>query len=242
MKLNGENARSVRSLLAAVVCCVVLWLTLDAVSTVVVGFEAPISEGGTWMNGGKDGLDWADVHRIQGRASGTQSEFGPRYADSAALLKGSWGPNQTVEATVHTRHQSAAIIEEVELRLRSTISAHFSTGYEVTFRCLRGSGSYTGIARWNGALGDFTSLAFSSGSRYGIKEGDAIRAMVVGNRISGFINGIEVVHASDAIYASGAPGMGFYLEGGTAELQADFGFWSLRATDGKRIYSTRFGF
>ena len=55
------------------------------------------------------------------------------YDDSTAVLSGTWGPNQTVQATVAVTSASSAssVFEEVELRLRTTITANSITGYEV---------------------------------------------------------------------------------------------------------------
>ena len=63
--------------------------------------ENPISEGGHWINGLTNGIDWADVATTPGRAFGTQTGIGPNFADSTALLTGSWGPTQTVQAVVY---------------------------------------------------------------------------------------------------------------------------------------------
>src|SRR5262245_13499174 len=66
--------------------------------------ENPISEGGKWVNGKKDAFDWTDVRTIPGFAFGT--EIGgnrpelEKYDDSTSLLMGTWGPNQTAQATV----------------------------------------------------------------------------------------------------------------------------------------------
>src|SRR2546427_751312 len=66
--------------------------------------ENPISEGGRWLNGRTDGLDWTDVRTTPGFAFGTEiggSTPAPqRYDDSTALLQGTWGPNPTAQATV----------------------------------------------------------------------------------------------------------------------------------------------
>ena len=48
--------------------------------------EAPISEGGRWINGGKDGLDWFDVITKNGVAYGAAAgarSGGPRRPGSA---------------------------------------------------------------------------------------------------------------------------------------------------------------
>ncbi|MGD0579825.1 MAG: hypothetical protein ABSC08_12950, partial [Bryobacteraceae bacterium] len=110
--------------------------------------ENPLSEGGKWSNGLKDGLDWTDVRATPGFAFGTEiggARPAPRkYDDSTALLKGTWGPNQTVQATVHLVNpdQDGKVYEEVELRLRSSLSAHSCTGYEVMFRCSKTPQAY----------------------------------------------------------------------------------------------------
>src|ERR1700733_9998746 len=61
--------------------------------------ENPISEGGKWINGTTVGLDWNNVYTSGGFAGGV-GPSSTTYADPAAILAGSWGPNQTVQATV----------------------------------------------------------------------------------------------------------------------------------------------
>src|SRR5664279_4808687 len=58
--------------------------------------QDPLSEGGKWINGGKDGLDWFNVITKNGVAYGavTQGE----YTDPTALLAGTWVKNQKVKA------------------------------------------------------------------------------------------------------------------------------------------------
>ncbi len=189
--------------------------------------ENPISEGGRWINGGAVGLDWTDIQTISGRAVGTASTVA--YSDPTAVLAGTWGSDQTVEATVYSRNQTAGYYQEVELRLRSTVAAHSITGYEVLFRCLKTGAAYAQIVRWNGPLADFTYLAKRSGALYGVADGDVVKATITGNVIRGYINGVEVVTATDSTYRGGSPGMGFnYGVGGT---YADFGFTRLSAKD-----------
>src|SRR5271157_2606883 len=68
--------------------------------------ENPISEGGIWLNGQTDGLDWTDVRTTPGFAFGTEMGGNrpdpQKYDDSTAVLKGTWGPNQTAQATVRS--------------------------------------------------------------------------------------------------------------------------------------------
>ena len=102
---------------------------------------------------------------------------------------------------------------------RTTIS-----GYEIFFRCLTGEKGYAEIVRWNGAVGDWTSLQRREGPEYGVKDGDVIEATIEGNVIKGFINGEEKITVTDDTWASGAPGVGFNF--GVGDTYADHGFSS----------------
>ncbi|MGO8790183.1 MAG: hypothetical protein ACLQVL_22760 [Terriglobia bacterium] len=198
--------------------------------------ENPISEGGKWINGQTNGLDWANVRTIPGLAFGMEiggSRPEPqKYDDSTALLTGAWGPNQTVQATVHSVNQNPSenVWEEVELRLRSSLSPHNATGYEVMFRCSKSAKAYCNIARWDGALGKFTYVKNSGGSQYGVANGDVIKATMIGNVITVYINGVQMVQATDNAFKSGNPGMGFFIDGTTGENR-NYGFSNFMATD-----------
>ena len=189
--------------------------------------ENPISEGGHWINGLTNGLDWADVATTPGRAFGTQTGIGLNYADSTALLTGSWGPTQTVQAVVYISSVDSTTFEEVELRLRSSLSAHSCTGYEVIFS-VKPDNPYCQIVRWNGPLGDFTLLDARS---VGVVDGDVVKATAVGSTITCYINNTAIFSVNDTTYPSGNPGMGFYLQDGLGP-PSNYGFSSYTASDG----------
>jgi hypothetical protein len=191
--------------------------------------ESPISERGNWINGKSMGLDWADVATAPGRAYGLESGSNG-YDDPVALLTGSWGPDQTVQATVYTANQNDTISEEVELRLRSSLSAHSATGYEINFRCSKTKDAYSEIVRWNGPLGSFTYLQQLKGAQYGVADGDIVKATIVGNVITTYINGVQVGRATDGSYATGQPGIGFFLKGPSG-VNRDYGFTRFMASD-----------
>jgi hypothetical protein len=206
--------------------------------------EDPISEGGAWMNGRKDGIDWADVQTKDGKAYGnvTRMDVSERrveqgnletetpeiavpegdYDDPTALIGGRWGKNQHAKAKVFSRNPTAEYFQEVEIRLRSTITPHRCTGYEVFWRCLKTDEGYAEIVRWNGRIADFTSLKKLFGPQYGVKDGDLVEATVVGDVLKGFINGEEVISAIDDTYDSGSPGIGFNF--GVGDTNVDHGF------------------
>ena len=103
--------------------------------------ENPITEGGKWLNGKKDGIDWADVITKGGEAYGSvtrmavtekrseQATLGAGlaegslpegdYDDPTAVLTGDWGRNQHVKARVFSRKPTNEYFQEVEIRLRS---------------------------------------------------------------------------------------------------------------------------
>ncbi len=206
--------------------------------------EDPISEGRMWINGKAQGIDWADVVTEQGRAHGGRVKEGAKerrteqgnleggeaaapegdYDDPTAVLTGSWGPNQYVRATVFSRNQTSDLFQEVEIRLRSAISAHSCTGYEVFWRCLKTDEGYAEIVRWNGPIMGFTSLARAQGAEYGVKDGDVVEATIVGNQITSYINGVEVLSATDDVFGNGSPGIGFNF--GCGDSYVDHGFAS----------------
>lgn len=183
--------------------------------------ENPVSEGGAWLNGAKDGLDWGDVSITPGK---THPHPGPaRYADATALLAGAWGPDQSAEGRVWTGDPHN--YPEVELRLRSRLSPHVCSGYEITFSLT--PNAYLIIVRWNGPLADYTYLANLNGSQYQAKAGDLVRATIAGHVITAYKNGVKMAEVTDTVYASGNPGMGF-----NEQKNGDYGYTSFAASDG----------
>jgi|SRR5271157_1887389 hypothetical protein len=183
--------------------------------------ESPISENGNWINGATTGIDWGDISTTPGE---THPHPGPaRYADATALLTGTWGPDQSAQATVYINN--AYNFPEVEFRLRSTLSPHVCNGYEITFSIA--PNSYLLIVRWNGPLGNYTVLSNPSGSQYQAKAGDVVKATIVGNVITAYKNGVQMGQAADSTYTSGNPGMGF-----NEQVNGDYGYTNFTVTDG----------
>jgi hypothetical protein len=204
--------------------------------------EDPISEGGAWLNGRTDGVDWIDCITRNGVCFGAVSRMGvperraeqgnledadtPEgdYDDPTAVLTGEWGPDQHGTATVFSRNPTDEYFQEVQIRLRHTMRPSFCSGYEVFFRCLKTDEGYAEIVRWNGKIGDWTSLKRLVGAQYGVQHGDLIEASVVGNVLTGFINGSEVISVVDDVITSGAPGVGFNF--GVGDTNVDHGLSS----------------
>jgi hypothetical protein len=184
--------------------------------------EDPMSEGGRWMEGKTVGLDWGNISTTPGLAIG---HAGPkRFADATALLTGTWGPTQTAEAVVFSK--KVFLYPEVSLRLRSALSPHNCSGYEISNSLKSDESAYLIIVRWNGGLADFTYLAQLRGKQYGVTTGDVVKATIVGNVITAYKNGVQLGQATDNTYPNGNPGLGFN-EG----KNGDYGMTSFTATD-----------
>lgn len=191
--------------------------------------ENPVSEQGNWINGGTVGLDWGNVQTASGLAFGTVVSGGPPYNDSTAVLAGTWASNQMAQATVHTVNQNSAIFEEVQLRLRTTVTAHSITGYEFYFQCTTDGTRHAQIVRWNGPLNNFTYLDDATGP--GLHNGDVITATAVGNTLTSYINGVPIIRSKDSTYSNGSPGIGFYNQRGTLANNSDFGLTNFSAAE-----------
>ena len=131
-----------------------------------------------------------------------------QYDDPTALLTGDWGPDQAVQATVYSVNQTDHCYQEVEIRLRSSLSAHSCTGYEILFRCLKAPEAYMEIVRWEGPRGKFTYLSRHKGSQCGVTNGDIVRATIVGNFINVYINDQLMSTVQDTTWLNGSPGTG----------------------------------
>lgn len=236
IKLSKMSHRIMSKKVSQTACAFLLFaapLFANSYTTSFAGTENPISESGAWINGGTAGLDWTNVRKTPGLAFGTIiGTSGPpqQYADSTAVLTGTWGPAQTVQATVSVSSASSAsgVFEEVELRVHTTITAHSITGYEINCSVAKNN-SYNQIVRWNGALASWTQL---SGGSEGCKNGDVLKATIDANGlITVYINGSPVETATDTTFKSGSPGVGFFLQG-TTGLNANYGFSTFTASDG----------
>ena len=171
-----------------------------------------------WINGKTVGIDWLDIETTPGFAFLTAGSPSG-YNDPTAILTGTWGPDQYVRTVVKFPTPDLTYIQEVEIRLRSTITARSNTGYEV----LAGNQ----IVRWNGAIGDFTVLP-DTGPYGNVYDGDVFEARMVGNTITVYINGAQVNSATDNTYSSGNPGMGFFTRN---PAPTPFGFSSFTASN-----------
>jgi len=215
--------------------------------------ESPISEGGAWKH---RGASWAEVRTFANRAVGRQTGSGG-YDDAYAYLSG-FEPNQTAQAILwrdpalgndsitckilrrliggrlRGNYCAGPGTHEVELLLRWADSATNARGYECN---LSWDGRYAEIVRWNGPYGDFTYITQQHTFNDGImppRNGDTFKATISGSRINVYLNKNDgrgdqlIAVGTDATYADGGPGMGFFIQGEVDPTQ--FGFARFEAS------------
>lgn len=210
--------------------------------------ENPISQSSIWLNGLADGLDWKNVattNATDGISRAVGSQFVSGFDDPTAILKISFRTfhnDQFVQGTIYRQsgYIPTGTYHETELRLRSALSAHSCTGYEVLFALNDPAVKTDGyaIVRWNGVLGDFTTILNSDGGIVPvISDGDVFRVELRGSTMKVFRNGSQLgsdvdvtVGGSLGLFASGQPGIGMYPQtpGGTVDA---FGWRSFTAGD-----------
>ena len=187
--------------------------------------ESPISEKGAWISAN---VESTRVWTAGGLAFGTQPGNGA-YNDSYAHLSG-FPPNQLASGVIHLASNiTRNTTHEVEILLRVSDGAHSLTGYECNFAY---DGNYVQIVRWD--PGGFAYLAGPSVGHQGnvpggLREGDTVSAMIVGNVITAYVNGVQAATATDATYKTGDPGMAFW-RGGPSISQDDFAFTRFSAS------------
>lgn len=201
------------------------------------GNEGALSEAGKWTN---NGVDWTQIRKKDGVACGTQTGTNTgiyKFNDSYAHLHG-FPPDQEAWGVARIARPNASCIQELEILLRFASSPHRTTGYECFARCLTGASSYVQIVRWDGPLGKFTYLADKRGIKYGLNNGDILKASVIGNVITVSINGVEKARVTDDTFKAGNPGIGEYLACETGQgigSNFDFGFsgFAAKGLDGQ---------
>jgi len=148
------------------------------------------------------------VKTANGRAYGTN---GPRdaYDDSYAYLSG-FAANVEAEAVIYRDPGLVTgITHEVELLFRVADTVNSVRCYECLF-------AYSGgiqIMRWNGPFGDFTDLG-GGGLGRELRTGDVVKARIVGNTITCYINGTQLAQAADSRWTDGQPGISFFTRPG----------------------------
>jgi hypothetical protein len=137
------------------------------------------------------------------------------YDDSYAYLVQSFGNNYEIEGIVWRDPALASDAgNEVSLLLRAADDSNNIRAYEVLYQAYGG----LQIMRWDGAYGAYTVLPTTqpSGWQQGaaLKSGDVLKASVIGNVITLYVNGVARERATDSALVTGQPGIGGFLRPG----------------------------
>lgn len=183
--------------------------------------ENPISEGGIWVRGLAEGLDWKNPATGLASDGTTRVAYGARvpsnnFDDAIAHLK-SYSANHWCQGTIYN-DGSVTGLPEVELLLRSTISANSAIQYEIDI--LADGRLY--IVQWLGALSNFHIEAGPITTNVSIANSAVWYAQINGNTIIVKCNGTQVYTGDittflNAAINAGNPGMGFYANNGTPD-------------------------
>jgi len=199
-----------------------------AFNTTFPATENPINQGGVWVRGASEGVNWTDPRTTGGSpgiAWGTMTAFdGTHYIDSIAHLRG-FNANHSARGVVGG---SAVFGLEVELLLRFSITSGNARGYEWD---LVGSSGNVILVRWNGpggSAGGGAGVAFDQIQTFSgvtFADGDVFLAEASGPNMSIKRNGTLIgsvdvqawaVANGGSYWSTGQPGMGFWNETGSS--------------------------
>lgn len=199
-------------------------------ATTFANNENPLVDDGGWLLGGSTGVAWTNAAVISGVVQGTQDNTGA-FDDSFTIRKNWNTANHKVRERLRKSGPPTGLYE-VECILRGNMSANSFTGYECFFAR---DGSYIQVVRHKGAFDDFEYIA-DFGSDAGANDLDIFEAYIVGNNITMTLfqsDGVTVRwtytvdvtvgvgHTPSGTVASGAPGMGFYIDGASGVYGLD---------------------
>lgn len=217
-------------------------LPVNTYYTEFKGTENPLSEGGLWLGGKTTGGSWNDGRSTPGLFFGNQDGLQGNgvYTDSIHMLRGSFGPTQSLTSQVKaTNQQTGNNYQEVEHLLRWTMDRGKVYGYEINYRNQSSGIHYVGIVKWLGPFGgdgvQFTQLGSNCTTFTGLSDGDVVNSTISGTTtttITAFINGVQVCQQTDSSspWLAGNPGIGHWLHWDTISLgsASDYGWlWLL---------------
>lgn len=150
------------------------------------------------------------------RCNGTNGAL-DKYDDSYSLLSG-FGSDYESQATVFLDgvNINRSVSNEIFIFFRVTDSTTQVFGYECNF-------SFDGtlsIIQWNGGpFNDFSMFSFpaASGAQSLGREfvtGDVVKARIVGNNVTMYVNGTSLLTSTVTAFATGKPGIGAFTRPG----------------------------
>jgi hypothetical protein len=184
--------------------------------------ESPISEGGAWTHNASN--PWQKIQTTG--ANAIAAAYTEVFDDAYAYLTNWSGNNYEIIASVYWPGGRAG---EVELLLRVSDSASQVKAYECLYNV---AGSWQ-IVRWNGPLGDYTVIHQGGSVPGSGRDGNQIRATVVGSTITMYWRAspsdswATLGSVNDSVLTSGKPGIAIYVHGADGNRQG-VGFQSVQ--------------
>jgi hypothetical protein len=176
--------------------------------------ENPLSEGGNFTSTDND---LTRVRSSGGICFGV-TDYMRNYEDAYALKTGSWSANQEGEGVIHRASgYNPNANHEVEILLRGSETASSRAWYEILWNK---DGDFA-IVYLNGEAGDWSDLS-APFTQTVPKNGDVFKGNVIGNVITGYVNGVKKVQVSDSRLTSGRPGLAFFYRSGATN--SGFGY------------------
>lgn len=172
--------------------------------------ENPISQGGIWLNGLTDGLDWNDIQTVAGHAySAAFDTASGGVSDGICNLKRSFLACTRKQFSAGTVFRAVGynpnVAHEIAVYVNMTIdpAGHSVTGYEF----YRGSGGTTALIRWEGPWNTFTAIGTNTIPAPADGDVQRIENDGAGN-LTCYVNGVPYITVLDTTWTGGNPGIG----------------------------------
>lgn len=193
---------------------------LQTFSTNFPNTENPISLGGRMITVNSPGVNWTP---IGGATMSPVEVYQPGLAvnvdctvssvDALACLVGTWRPNQSATCIIGNAPPVGSGLQQREIECHLRTDPRTGSTYEVTW----GFDNYYLIAIWT--PDGRTPIPFEQFGAPDLNIGDVLTATIIGQTITMYTNGVQVVQFTDNssdMITFGNPGFGF--NGGASPL------------------------
>jgi hypothetical protein len=200
-------------------------------STTFTSTENPVSQGGIWLNGLTNGLQWNDMQTNGAGVFGV-SASPSFYDDNVACINPtvfSFGARQYIKGVIKRAGGYApTMTHEIELHLRCTIGPNSVS----TMELLMDSANSSTMNRWNGDLNDVTILGPTGAGIGALVDGDEVLFRVDENGVfEAFKNGSGTaaltITDTTPVLATGTPGVAAFWRPDASVVPTSFGFKSI---------------
>ena len=187
--------------------------------------QNPYTGQGSGLGGASFFGDWGDMQTASGHCYGTT--FSDVDYDDSLTVWDTGSADHYVEAVIWRSSPSynPGVSHEAQLIVRAGGSAGTLELLEILFAH---DGTNIQLVRWNGDLNDVDVLSWDSGGNMGRvpEDGDVVRAEIIGNELTVYLNDVEVASVTLADHA-GNTMAGIMCFARTGATLANYGFHSV---------------